>query len=243
MEIILDIYERSTWGYFLKNDLRVWVCILFWGSFILGPTFIALLLVKYIWLSVIALMTFIGFLCVMFSCIDHRLTKRFPLGDKGVKVVHYSLLEKRLYWTTPRFSKFYTELSKARNDSDISLKSIETTKQYLREIIGVFDNREKIIEAPIRQLRFWFLGIAIAAMIGVTYRSIGEQLILLPILFAEFMLFSIIYIVHALFFDKYYLRQYKIIELYNFLLCAETLINAESANESASHNLPSEHKF
>lgn len=230
MNRILNIYERSALPYFLKNDLRRWLFLFMPVSIMLGC---ASIISKSIWLSVIALIVLFMFLMMMFRRINDWLSMRYPLRNSGLRIGHYSLLEKRLYWTMPRFSKFYSELRDAFNDKEELLTLIRDTKNYFREVIGVFDNREKIIETPRRQLRLWFYGIAITAIMGLTYKVI-EKLplkILISVLAGEFVFFYVIFMAYGLFFDKYYQRQYKIIELYNFLLCAETIINYESDTE------------
>lgn len=231
MERIFQLYERTTWHSFLRHELLsltitvILFIILILGLVLLfgidGRTYASIL-------SII----FLILMSVMVKSKTNRNQRLYPLENNLRRLIHYSLIEKRTYWTMHRFAKFYHDLGTSFSNSSDLLSAIRDTRNHLQEIIKIFDAMEKIIDAPRRYLRYWAFGIAISAILGLTYKLVGDKAHseVLVYLASEFIAIFLIFFVYSVFCDKYYNRKYKIIELYNFIVCAETLTQLESNN-------------
>lgn len=231
MERIFQIYERSTWHSFLCHELlSLTITVIIFIILILG--LVLLFGIDGRTYASILSIIFLILMSVMVKSKTNRNQRLYPLENNLRRIIHYSLIEKRTYWTMHRFAKFYHDLRTSSGNSSDLLSAIRNTRNHLQEIIKIFDAMEKIVDTPRRYLRYWAFGIAISAILGLTYKFIADkpQSEVLSYLVVEFIAIFFIFLIHSVSFDKYYNRKYKIIELYNFIVCAETLTQLESNN-------------
>lgn len=224
LDIIYKAYGDACFGWrYLIKEINI--ILLF--TLLLPVLALSLLssLISSIMAVIILLIAIIIHYIVIYFLISNITGKYFDLIEYKPYISDLFLLSKSKYWTNQRFYKFIYLIKKNCDSENLNvIEVLSNTKMVIKTCVDVFDKKEKIISAPRRSLTLWLLapvvGIFTAIFQEICKPAFHHGARFYYIIILSYMFIMVVYVSNEIF-NSEYNREYKQLELLNFIECAE----------------------